>query len=501
MHLLLQFFLAFLTIIVSKFIHKFIWVPRKLHLQFQKQGITGPGYHLIIGNASEIRSLILKSLSKPILLNHDIFHRAVPFYHLWSSMYGKTFIYWFGSTPRLAVSDPGMIKEVLLNSSGAFEKIDFNPTAKLLVGGGLVAISGEKWALHRRIANQAFKSYFAWVPEAVASTEKMLERWEMERGGRVEFEVEVSKEFHQLTADIISRTAFGNSFEDGKKIFENQEKLIALTSLALRTVYIPTFRYWPTAKNRERWRLNKEIKEATEKLIHVDCDKGYSKNLLSLLRSPHKNHEGKEEVLGVEDIINECKTFYLAGKETSGNFLSWAILCLAMSQDWQTLARDEVARVFKGKKAPAAEDLNELKLIALIINETLRLYPPAVMIIRDVVKDVKLGSIFIPAGAQVNLAMTAVHHDPEIWGEDSHKFNPWRFNEPRKHLGAFFPFGLGARFCVGQNLALVEAKVALAMVINRYSFDVSPAYRHAPMQYLTLQPQHGVQIIFRRIAD
>uniref|UniRef100_A0A7N0US72 Cytochrome P450 n=1 Tax=Kalanchoe fedtschenkoi TaxID=63787 RepID=A0A7N0US72_KALFE len=501
MQLLLQILSAVLAIILSKLIHNFIWVPRKIQLHFLKQGITGPGYHPVISNTSEIISLISKSLSKPIPLNHDILQRAIPFYHLWSGMYGKTFVYWFGSTPRLAVSDPGLVKEVLTNSSGAFEKIGLNPSAQLLIGGGLVALNGDKWALHRRIANQAFKSYFAWVPEAVASTEKMLERWEIERGGREEFELEVSREFHTLTADIISRTAFGNSFEDGKTIFENQEKLIALTNIALRSVYIPTFRYWPTAKNRERWRLNKEIIQSTKKLIEVDCDKGYWKNLLSLLRSPHKNQEGKEEMLGITDIINECKTFYNAGKETSGNFLSWAILCLAMHQDWQGMAREEIARVCKGKKAPTAEDLNDLKLVALIINKTLRLYPPVVMITRNVVKNIKLRSIDIPAGTQVYLPMTAVHHDPEIWGEDAQNFNPWRFNEPRKHLGAFFPFGLGPRICVGQNLALVEAKLALAMIIKHYSFEVSPTYRHAPMQHLTLQPQHGVQIILRRIAD
>lgn len=160
MHFILQILSAFLVILLSKFIHKFIWIPRKFHLHFQKQGITGPAYHLIVGNTLQIRSLIMKSVSKPIPLNHDIIHRAVPYYHLWSTTFGNTFVYWFGPTPRLTVSDPALIKEVLTNSSGAFQKIAFNPSAQLLVGGGLVAITGDKWALHRRIANKAFKSYF-----------------------------------------------------------------------------------------------------------------------------------------------------------------------------------------------------------------------------------------------------------------------------------------------------------------------------------------------------
>jgi cytochrome P450 len=136
----------------------------------------------------------------------------------------------------------------------------------------------------------------------------------------------------------------------------------------------------------------------------------------------------------------------------------------------------------------------------MIINETLRLYPQAAMLMRQTAKNVMLGSIEVPAKTQLSIALTAVHHDSEIWGEDCHEFKPSRFSEPRKHLAAFFPFGLGPRNCVGQNLALVEAKIALALIIQRYSFVVSPSYIHAPIQLITLQPQHGAQIIFRRIS-
>ncbi|KAL5715189.1 unspecific monooxygenase [Ranunculus cassubicifolius] len=487
--------------IIFKFTHKLIWVPWRTQKHLNKQGIQGPSYRLFYGNSIEIRDLIKEAQSKSIPFTNDIIHRVTPHYYKWSKTYGKTFLYWFGSTPRLAIAEPDMIKEILVNQSGCFHKTEFNPLSKPLFGDGLVGLVGEQWVRHRRITAQAFnmERVKAWIPEIAVSTLETLEKWDEKRGENEEIEIELHKELHNLTADVISRTAFGSSFEEGKRVFLLQEEQMQLVSQALRSIYIPGFRFVPTKKNRIRWRLAKETRDLLLNLIKKNgenCEN--SKNLLGLLMLAHKDEQGKTEKLSLEEIIDECKTFYFAGKETTANLLTWAFLLLSINQEWQTKARQEIISVLGEKEVPSAENLHKLNIITLIIDETLRLYPPSVMMMRKTGKNAKLGALDIPKDTQLYLAMTSIHHDTTIWGEDAQEFNPLR-SSSSKHLGSFFPFGLGPRICVGQNLALVEAKIILAIVIKRFLFRVSPSYVHAPMQFLTLQPQYGAHIFFTKI--
>eukprot|EP01018_Ginkgo_biloba_P037352 Gb_13163 [translate_table: standard] len=288
---------------------------------------------------------------------------------------------------------------------------------------------------------------------------------------------------------------------------QSQQMLLAYEGF--RSVYIPGFRFLPTKKNRQRWKLEKEIRmgirqliEGREKAIGAEKSSSYGSDLLGLMMSTNKEQVGgsQEDLsMTLDEIIDECKTFYFAGHETSSNLLTWAMILLGMHQDWQERGRREVMEVCGKDVYPDADTVNRLKIVGMILNEALRLYPPAVMLYRQTNKSVKLGKLTIPAGMQFVLPVLAIHHDPAFWGEDASEFNPERFAEgvakAGKHPMAFMPFGSGPTICIGQNFALLEAKVVLAMILQRFSFSLSPSYAHAPVLMVTLRPQHGAQII------
>ncbi|KAK6230851.1 hypothetical protein QUC31_002369 [Theobroma cacao] len=138
--------------------------------------------------------------------------------------------------------------------------------------------------------------------------------------------------------------------------------------------------------------------------------------------------------------------------------------------------------------------------VTIILYEVLRLYPSIIALIRSIPKETKPGKLFLPVGVEISLPVLLIHHDQELWGKDAHEFNPDRFSErvskATKSQVIYSPFGWGLRICIEMNFAQMEAKMALAMILRQFWFEISSSYAHSPCGIFTLRPQHGAHLIY-----
>ncbi|ERM97993.1 hypothetical protein AMTR_s00117p00134960 [Amborella trichopoda] len=484
------------------------WRPRALEKHLEKQGIRGPPYKILFGDVKESNRLTQEAYSKPIDLSHQIVPRVIPFFAQTVKNYGKICVTWFGMTPRVIVMEPEMVKEVLSNKFGHFEKAPSNPLTKLLLL-GLVAAEGEKWARHRRILNPAFhmEKLKGMVPEFILSCKEMIARWGKLVGEEGSCEIDVFPELQELTGDVISRTAFGSSYEEGKRLFQLQREQQDLVIQAIRNIYIPGFRFLPTKKNIRRKKIDKKVRGILKGIIQrkeeaINSGTYNSHDLLGLLLESNRTNDHKNRMT-MEDVVEECKLFYFAGHETTSMLLTWTMVVLSKHPTWQERARDEVLQLVGSSTPPTLDQLSHLKIVNMILHEVLRLYPPILLIVRETYKKINAGGLDFPPGIQLALPTIIIHHDRDLWGDDAKEFKPERFSDgvsnAAKHPLAFFPFGWGPRTCIGQNFALIEAKIALTMILQHFSFHLSPSYTHAPYAQITMQPQHGAPIILHKL--
>ncbi|XP_058101146.1 cytochrome P450 CYP72A616-like isoform X6 [Magnolia sinica] len=487
------------------------WRPKMLERTLKKQGIHGPPYKLLSGNIVDNFRALKEAQAKPMGLSHQIVPRVAPFHLQTVKNYGKTSVTWFGTKPRVNIMDPELIKEVLSNKFGHFAKPKQTSFGKQLVG-GLVVHEGEKWAKHRRIINPAFhvEKLKRMLPAFSASCSELVSKWEQWVGSEESRELDVWPDLQALTGDVISRSGFGSSYKEGRRVFQLLTEQAELFIQAVHRAYIPGYQFFPTKDNLRRKEIDREVRAIMRSMIEkrgeaMKTRKAGSDDLLGLLMESNfkeSQEQGNSSSMSIEDVIEECRLFYFAGQETTSSLLTWTMIVLSMHPSWQERARKEVLQVF-GKNKPDFDGLSHLKIVTMILYEVLRLYPPATLLTRRTYKRMQLGGITLPADVEFTLPILLMHHDPKLWGEDADEFKPERFSggvsKATNNQVSFFPFGWGPRICIGQNFAMMESKLALAMILQRFSSELSPSYVHAPYTVITLRPQYGAQLILRKL--
>ncbi|KAI3696092.1 hypothetical protein L1987_79101 [Smallanthus sonchifolius] len=433
--------------------------------------------------------MTIKAISKPINITHDIVPRVDPFLYKSITTLGKNCFTWIGTTPVVHVFEPSTIREVLAKYKKYDKQMSDNPFASL-ISTGLIAVKGGEWDQRRKIINPAFhmEKLKHMVPAFYMSCSEMIDNWLTILSQESSCEVDVWPYFRTLSSDAISRTSFGSSFKEGKKIFELQKELIDLIGLSLKSAYIPG-----TSIIKKRDAAKKAGEASHDDLLGILLDSNYKEI---------EQHGNNSFGLSMDEVIEECKLFYFAGQETTGNLLVWTMILLGQHPEWQTRAREEVLRVF-GDNKPDINGLSHLKDINIILNEVLRLYPPVGYFTRIIHDETKLGKLTLPAGTLLQINSLYLHHDKDIWGEDVNEFKPERFSQGVSKVTngktVYLPFGGGPRICIGQNFSILEAKMAFAMILQRFSFEISPSYSHAPAYMPGVTPQFGAHLILHKL--
>ncbi|XP_019165162.1 PREDICTED: cytochrome P450 CYP72A219-like [Ipomoea nil] len=484
--------------------------PRKLQKILRQQGLKGTDYKFIFGDLKKISKSVEDAKSKPINLSDDISPRALPFFIDAIQKNGENSFVWLGPKPLVFIKDPELVKNVFTKHT-IFQKPPSNPLSKLLAQ-GVIFHEEDKWVKHRKIINPGFQmeKLKHMIPAFYLSCSEMLSEWEKNVGDQGLAELDVWPYLQQLASDVISRTAFGSSYEEGNKIFELQREQVGYVLQISSSIYIPGWRFLPTKRNRRMKQIEKQVHASIMDIIdkRVKAMRGGEASpddLLGILLESNfeeiEQNGNKNFGMTTREVIEECKLFYLAGQETTSSLLVWTMVLLSMHQEWQTRAREEVFKLF-GKDRPDFDGLNRLKIVTMILNESLRLYPPGTSLRRLTKEQTKIGDITFPPGVLIAIPVILYHYDEKIWGNDAKEFKPQRFSEGvskvTKGQLAFFPFSSGPRICIGQNFAMLEAKMAMAMILQRFSFELSPSYAHAPTTVITLQPQFGAPLLLRK---
>ncbi len=423
----------------------------------------------------------------------DIYRDRLRFVLDVASTYGDVAQYRVAHMRMYQVNSPEGVGRLLHDNHRNYSKdVATFGTLKLFLGNGLFTSDGEFWRRQRRLAQPAFhrRRVAAFGGLMTEATLAMLERWQLRMDqGR---QLEVASEFMRLTMEVVTRALFSTSVEgDINKIGS------AITTLLDDVTFRFTFPFYPplkvpTPRNR-RFLAARETLDGIVYRIIAERRQWPDEHddLLAMLMEARDEETG--EGMSDKQLRDEVVTLFLAGHETTANALTWASYLLSAHVAIERRLRAEVDEVLQGR-IPTASDLPKLPYTRMVIDETLRLYPPAWITNRRAIEADTVCGYHIPAGATVSISPYVTHRDPTLW-ENPEGFDPERFS-PERSVGrthyAYFPFGGGPRQCIGKGFALMEATLVLALLTQHYELHLVPGRKVETEALATLRPRYGM---------
>lgn len=400
----------------------------------------------------------------------------------------------FGPRPLLLVNHPDVIHELLVEKAGSFYKTrQLKKIFQASLGDGLLTADGDHWRRQRKLVQPAFhhKRIEAYAQTMVDYTERMMRGWQLSSGSGDGVR-SIDHDMMKLTLAIVSKTLFDadTSAEAdtlGEAITIGQE----LTIKQFNSIFTLPARL-PTRDNRmSEWSLNtinKAVMGFIQERRKTGDDKGDLLSMLLLAR----DEDGKGGMTD-KQARDESFTLFVAGHETTANALTWTWWLLSQNPETLSKLHHELDEVLAGR-APTAQDLARLPYLDQVIKESMRVRPPVWITSREPIEDVELGGLAVKKGSFVAVSPWTMHHDARFY-DAPHAFRPERWTpEFEKQLPkfAYFPFGGGPRICIGNQFALMEAKLVLATVAQRWTLEYAGLADPGLSPLVTLRPKHGM---------
>ncbi len=405
-------------------------------------------------------------------------------------------IAWLQSPFRdvVLVFKPEYVKHMLQENNKNYTKSFGYDELEVLLGQGLLTSEGEYWKKQRRLAQPAFhKERIAYLVNIMGDVVmETIQQWKQQyKSGD---EINITFEMNKLALEIVSRTLFQSdvSSDEINKLNDDLGVVIEVGAGRIRDPFKPP-RWVPTSENRQSKKSVKDIRGLVLRIIEkrIKEEKRHD-DLLDMLI--HSVDEITGEKMSMNALLDEVMTIFIAGHETTANALAFAWYLLATHPAEKQKLMDEINTL--STERPEMMNLRDLKFHRMVIDETLRLYPPGWIIGRQAIQADKLGEYDIPAKCTCGIPAYVIQRS-KTYFKDPDSFIPERFNEENissipKY--AYFPFGGGPRLCIGQMFAIYEMQIAIFLLWKHFDFSIQDGYQLELEPLITLRTKKPISM-------